>query len=93
MRSFYALVDLTAITPYYFSHFVSVKLSFTTSLRVLRMFRLIKFDNYTNAFDVITHVFIREHRLLLVGTFYIFSALLICASLLYLIETNTVEFK
>jgi ABC-type phosphate/phosphonate transport system permease subunit len=93
MRSFHALVDFFAVMPWYISWFIDVKVGFATALRVLRMFRLLKFDNYTKAFDVVRNVFYKEKELLFVATFYTFCALLICATIMFLLAPNTKEFK
>jgi hypothetical protein len=93
MRSFHALVDFFAVLPWYISWGIDVKVGFATALRVLRMFRLLKLDNYTKAFDVVRNVFYKEKELLLVATFYTFCALLICATIMFLLAPNTKEFK
>lgn len=93
MRSFHGVIDFLAIAPYYVSWFANVHLSFTTALRVLRMFRLLKFDNYTRAFYIVRGVFYKEKEMLLVASFYTFVALLFCASAMYILEPDTAEFK
>jgi hypothetical protein len=79
-------------SPYYIHLFLPIKLSFTSALRVLRFFRLLKFDNYTRAFGILKSVFVKEKELLLISGFYCFVALVIGASLLYATDSDVPEF-
>jgi len=92
MVSWNGIVDLLAIAPFYISFFVDTKISFAAAVRIVRFFRLLKFDSYTRALGILSKVFTKEKEVLLVSGFYCVVALLLASSLLYLVDGQFAEF-
>jgi voltage-gated potassium channel len=86
--SFYGLIDVCAIIPFYLSLFTTgIDLRI---LRVVRILRIIKISHYNTALQDLWDA-IYDERKSFISASYIFSvALLICASLAYYAE-NTVQ--
>jgi voltage-gated potassium channel len=72
VTSFYGLVDLLAILPFYLS--TGVDLRAARSLRLFRVFRIFKFARYTAALDRIKAAFLKIREEL---TLYIIATLLL----------------
>lgn len=80
-----ALVDLLAILPFYLP-LLTVDLRFVRSIRLLRVFRLIKMARYSKALQTFGRVF-RMKKAELVTTFsFVCLALLFASSLIYFAE-------
>lgn len=86
--SFYMLVDLAAILPFYLS-FVTVNTTFLRAIRLLRLFRVAKITRYSNAFENIKQAFVKRKNELIV-TMFIFGAAVIISSIsIYFAENQT----
>ena len=84
--SFFALVDLVAILPFYLPAFMPIDLRFVRALRLLRIFRIMKLGKYSSAFRVLSRV-LKDSRDELGVTCFIVSILLIMgSSLMYYFE-------
>ncbi len=82
-RSPFMVVDLVAVAPYYFSFL------FPMDLRVLRIFRLLRFfklARYSPAFNTMLRVLTRERSALMGVAIVMLGLIIISASLLYLVE-------
>ena len=85
-RSPFMVVDLLAIAPYYLSFL------FAIDLRVLRIFRLLRFfklARYSPAFNTMLRVLTRERSALMGVGIVMLGLIIISASMLYLVEGRT----
>ena len=84
--SFMALIDLTAILPFYLPFLFSHDLIVVRSLRIARIFRLFKFNRYTDVLSDIGAVFKKKAGQLISSTFVVFLMMLITSVLMYNVE-------
>jgi voltage-gated potassium channel len=81
-----ALVDLTAILPFYLPMLIPTHLLFIRVLRLLRLMRLLKIGRYSHSLRLLLSV-LRDRRGELVATFVILAILVVLASgLMYMVE-------
>eukprot|EP01013_Petalomonas_cantuscygni_P020259 TRINITY_DN3851_c0_g1_i1.p1 TRINITY_DN3851_c0_g1~~TRINITY_DN3851_c0_g1_i1.p1 ORF type:complete len:370 (+),score=62.61 TRINITY_DN3851_c0_g1_i1:187-1296(+) len=93
--TFLCIIDLLSVAPYWVSLLPGVPESpdFTTALRLVRLFRLLKADHYVTAFGTLMTV-VRENKSLLVAAgVYAVMAWLIASALLYFSEVDNPEFE
>jgi voltage-gated potassium channel len=84
--SFYGLIDLTAILPFYVPFIIKADMRFLRILRLFRFFRIFKLSRYNSTLKLIWDV-IREKKSEFVMTFFIsFLMLLVSAFLMYYVE-------
>lgn len=88
MVSFYGLVDLMAILPFYLPMFVAVDLRFIRILRLFRIFRLLKMNRYTNSISLIKKVIRSKKEELFVTIFSASILILLSSCIMYYIEKN-----
>jgi voltage-gated potassium channel len=62
--SFFSIVDLLAIVPFYVDLFLPQDLLPTTMIRVFRLFRLFKAEHYIESFTILDNVYARNKQLL-----------------------------
>jgi voltage-gated potassium channel len=88
VRSFYGVVDLISILPAYLSLLLpgSQYLLVIRALRLLRIFRILKLAHYLNEGEYLLKALKGSSRKIMVFLFFIMTLVLICGSLLYLIE-------
>ncbi|CAM9194722.1 unnamed protein product [Chrysoparadoxa australica] len=79
--SFYCIIDLLAVVPFYLAQFSSVVDKYDNYLRLLRMFRLLKMDKYIPSVSLIDDVFQKQKKGLLVSG-YAASVMWACFSAL-----------
>ncbi len=84
--SFYGLVDLTAILPFYLPFLIKVDLRFIRILRVMRFLRILKINRYVNSINLIWTVVKEKKSELAMTGFVTFLILLIASFLMYFIE-------
>jgi voltage-gated potassium channel len=86
--SFYGLVDIVSILPTYISILIPGAQSFliVRALRILRIFRILKLKNYTQAGQTITSAIVASMPKIIVFLGFITTLVLIMGSLMYLIE-------
>lgn len=77
--SFYSLIDLAAIVPFYIPLLVAVDLRFLRLLRLFRLLRIFKFTRYFQAFGIIGRV-LKKEKQALAASFCLLSLLLLMAS-------------
>jgi len=81
-----AIVDLVAILPFYLPMFLPTSVLGMRALRLVRLFRILKLNRYSDAMASIGQV-IKEKRRELSGSFFFVSLLMVISSLLmYAIE-------
>lgn len=80
--SFYALIDLLAILPFFL---IFTQLDFRY-VRIIRLVRILKLTRYSNAFNMLTTVLRREARSFYTVVFLLLITLIFSASTMYLIE-------
>lgn len=86
MFSFFGLIDLIAILPFYVPFIISADMRFLRILRLFRFFRIFKLSRYNSTLKLIWDV-IREKKSEFVMTFFIsFLMLLVSAFLMYYVE-------
>ncbi len=83
--SFWGLIDLLAIMPFYLTLFAS-DLGIIRMLRVFRLFRLFRVTRYSHALKMITDVIKETKEELLLSFSFILFMLLIGSSAMYFIE-------
>ncbi len=88
MKSFYGIIDLLAILPTYLSTFIPGAHYFLAIrlLRVLRIFRVLKFTLYIKEAKLLAHAIKASRRKILVFLLAVITVLIILGSLMYVIE-------
>src|SRR6185369_9718757 len=83
--SFFGIVDLLAIVPVYLSVLFSVRHSYTVvrSLRLLRVFRILKLSEYVGEATQLQVAFQASIRKIIVFLFAVFAIVIIVAALMY----------
>jgi voltage-gated potassium channel len=86
--SFYGIVDLVAIAPIYLSVFYSLTHSFAVvrSLRLVRVFRILKLTEYTGEAAVLQVALRQSARKIVVFLFVVLSIVTIVGALMYQVE-------
>lgn len=84
--SFYALVDLIAILPFYIPFIIKIDLRFLRLLRLLRVFRVFKTAKYSNSFDLLGDVFNDKKKELGITIFIVLILMVVSAFLEYHFE-------
>ena len=86
--SFYGIVDLLAIVPTYLSVLFpgAQYLIVIRSLRILRIFRVLKLTNYVAEFEVMTRAMRASARKIFIFMYSMLTLVVILGSLMYLIE-------
>ncbi|MFS4445388.1 ion transporter [Maribacter sp. 2307UL18-2] len=86
--SFYGLIDMIAILPFYLPLIIPFDLRIMRMLRLFRLFRILKLGRYSNSFKSIKKV-LNETRPQLIITAFIASILLLLSStLMFYAETE-----
>ncbi len=89
MFSFYGLIDLAAILPFYLPLLFAMDMRFIRVLRLLRLFRVLKLVRYNHSFDLLIKV-VKEKKPELGITFFItFILMLLASALMYFAEKGT----
>ncbi|WP_159517573.1 ion transporter [Sunxiuqinia indica] len=84
--SFYGIIDLLAILPFYLPFVVKIDLKFLRILRLMRFFRIFKFNRYNSSLNLIWQVIKEKRTELGITGFLTFLVLLIASFLMYYIE-------
>ncbi|MCK5057035.1 MAG: ion transporter [Candidatus Aminicenantes bacterium] len=87
--SFFGIVDLFAILPFYLPMFIMFDLRFLRLLRLTRLFRLFKIARYSKALRVVGTVLKRKKEPLILTLFVSLILLLVASSLMYYIEHDS----
>ncbi|MCC5916249.1 MAG: ion transporter [Cryomorphaceae bacterium] len=83
MVSFFAIIDLLAILPFYIMFFFQVNFKF---LLILRLFRLLKLVRYFRALQLMTRVFQSKSQELFIAIFFTITLLIFISFLMYYVE-------
>lgn len=86
--SFYSLVDLFSILPFYLPMILPFDLRFLRVLRVVRIFRVLKLNRYNRAMKLIGSVVKREKEALLMTVFIVILLLLLSSTMMYYVENE-----
>lgn len=88
--SFYGLVDLLSIFPTYFGFFnpSTKSLAVIRSLRLLRVFRVLKMGNFLNAYESLSQAIKGSASKILVFLLTVIIIVFVVGSLMYVIEGN-----
>lgn len=86
--SFYGIVDLLAIVPFYLPYILNLDLRVLRILRLFRFIRIFKLGRFNNSFRTINLVLSSKKNELLMTVFIAFVLLLISSTLMYYIETD-----
>ena len=84
--SFYGLIDLLAITPFYLPFVTKIDLRFLRILRLLRFLRIFKINRYNNSLSLILSVIKEKKSELAMTGFVAFLILFIASFLMYYVE-------
>lgn len=84
--TFYALVDLMAILPFYLPLLIPIDLRFLRLLRLLRFARILKLTRYSEASRTLVNVFRAKKAELGVAFFSVFILVFVASGLLYVVE-------
>jgi voltage-gated potassium channel len=84
--SFFALVDVLAIAPFFLPAVISLDLRFIRGLRLLRLLRVMKLGRYSTSLSLLMKVCRTKRDDIFVSLFVIILILLISSSLMYFIE-------
>lgn len=84
--SFFAIVDLVAILPFFLVHSgLEVFLSFR-ALMLLRIVRILKFGQYSKSMGLILHVLRNKRKDIVMSMFIVVVLLVISSSIMYYVE-------
>lgn len=85
--SFFGLIDLAAIIPFYIPYLIRADMRFLRILRLIRFFRIFKLSRYNSTLQLIWDV-IKEKKSEFIMTFFISTLmLLVAAFLMYYVES------
>jgi voltage-gated potassium channel len=83
-----ALIDLTAILPFYIPLIIPLDLRFLRAVRLIRLFRVFKLGRYSESLKTLAAVFRAKRQDLFITAFAVLILLIISSSMMYLIENN-----
>ena len=86
--SFYGIVDLLAIIPFYLPFIFNFDLRVLRILRLFRFIRVFKLGRFNNSFKTIRSVLLSTKNELLMTMFIAFVLLLISSTLMYYVESD-----
>ncbi|WP_020533577.1 ion transporter [Flexithrix dorotheae] len=88
MVSFYGLVDLLSILPFYIPFLMKVDLRVVRSMRLLRLLRILKLQRYSTSFKMVISVFREAKSDIAVTLFITFLLLIIASTIMYHLENQ-----
>ncbi|MDA7836501.1 ion transporter [Salibacteraceae bacterium] len=88
MFSFYMLIDLIAIIPFYIGLFKISQFGFFKILRILRLFRLMKFGRYMKSQSLVIDAIKNKSKELVLSLQVVIFLTIILSAILYHIEKN-----
>ncbi|MDC0643961.1 ion transporter [Crocinitomicaceae bacterium] len=85
--SFYMLIDLVSILPFFISIFISNGFGFLKIIRILRLFRLLKFARYMKSQNLVVNAIKNKGKELILSMQVVAFLTVILSAILYHIET------
>jgi len=85
-RSFFSLVDLLAVLPFYLPLVVPIDLRVLRVLRVLRLVRVLKLGRLIESFELVRRVLLKEREALLASLFLLTTLLVVASCLMFAVE-------
>lgn len=86
--SFFALVDLLAILPFYLPMFTSIDLRTLRILRLLRLTRLLKLGRYSRAMRIFVNIMRNQREQLLMSLLVMLFLLIVSSTMIYYLEAE-----
>lgn len=86
--SFYGIIDLVAILPFFLPLIFSLDIMMVRALRLLRLLRIFKLGRYSKSMKLISHVLQETKSELLVTLFVCSILVVLSATLMYHIESH-----
>jgi len=86
--SFFGLIDVVAILPWYLSHFVSGVSNNLTVLRVARLIRILRVERYLPVFSLFGRVFKQKYYSLAASVFTMLICTIVFSTLLHQTEKD-----
>ncbi len=86
MVSFYGIIDLAAILPFYLPLLITLDLRFVRILRLLRLFRILKLTRYNHSMELVIHVLKDKKAELGITVFVTFILMLLASAFMYFAE-------
>jgi len=86
--SFYMIIDLLSIIPFYFSIFLTGGYGFLRIIRVLRLFRLMKFGRYMKSQNLVVNAIKNKGKELMLSMQVVVFLTVILSAVLYNIENS-----
>lgn len=84
--TFFALIDLFAILPFFLPHLISADLLIVRALRLFRLIRVLKLGRYSTSFEMMARVLRKKREEMFSSMFVLVIILIISSSMMYFIE-------
>jgi voltage-gated potassium channel len=88
ITSFYMMIDLISIIPFYLSLFIPTGYSFIRIVRILRLFRLMKFGRYMKSQNLVVNAIKNKGKELILSMQVVVFLTVILSAILYHIENS-----
>ena len=88
ITSFYMVIDLISIIPFYFSLLLPTGYGFIRIIRVLRLFRLMKFGRYMKSQNLVVNAIKNKRKELMLSMQVVVFLTIILSAILYHIENS-----
>ena len=88
ITSFYMVIDFISIIPFYFSIFIPTGYGFIRIVRILRLFRLLKFGRYMKSQNLVVNAIKNKGKELILSMQLVVFLTVILSALLYHIENS-----
>ena len=88
ITSFYMVIDFISIIPFYFSLFIPTGYGFIRIVRILRLFRLLKFGRYMKSQNLVVNAIKNKGKELILSMQLVVFLTVILSALLYHIENS-----
>lgn len=86
--SFFAVVDLLAVVPFYLPFLFPIDLRVLRMLRVLRLVRVLKLGRLIESFELVRRVLLKERDALLASLFLLATLLVVASCLMFAVENE-----
>lgn len=84
--SFFALIDLLAIVPFFLPQLISTDLLIVRALRLFRLIRVLKLGRYSHSFAMMGRVLQNKQEEMISSIFVLLVILVLSSSMMYFIE-------